>query len=56
MIFTTPHPGSWQDFMRKPENNKLSIQEATRKYREQLLLFEQQYSTFIQQQQMVLQK
>ena len=54
MIFTTPHPGSWQDFMRKPENNKLSIQEATRKYREQLLLFEQQYSTFIQQQQMVL--
>ena len=53
MIFTTPHPGSWQDFMRKPENSKLSIQEATRKYKEQLLLFEQQYSTFIQQQQLL---
>ncbi len=28
MIFTTPHPGSWQEFMRKPENGKLPIQEA----------------------------
>jgi len=50
MIFTTPHPGSWQDFMRKPENSKLSIQEAKRKYNSQMLMFEQQYSTFIQQQ------
>ena len=51
MIFTTQHPGSWQEFMMKPENKALPIQEATRKYNSQMLMFENQYSTFLQQQQ-----
>ena len=54
MIFTTPNPGSWQEFMRKPENKNLSIQEATMKYNTQILIFESQYITFIQQQQQIL--
>jgi len=50
MIFTAQHPGSWQEFMMKPENKALPIQEATRKYNSQMLMFENQYSTFLQQQ------
>ena len=53
MIFTAQHPGSWQEFMMKPENKALPIQEATRKYNSQMLMFENQYSTFIQQQRLI---
>lgn len=56
MIFTAPHPGSWQEFMMRPENKALPIHEATQKYRHQLLLFENQYSTFIQQQRLIQQQ
>lgn len=56
MIFTAQHPGSWQDFMRRSENKNLHIQEATRKYRQEMLLFENQYSTFLQQQRLIQQQ
>ena len=56
MIFTAQHPGSWQEFMMRPENKTLPIHEATQKYRHQLLLFENQYSTFIQQQRLIQQQ
>lgn len=54
MVVTAIHPGSWQDFMRKPENKQLSIEEATRKYNTAKLLFENQYSTYLQQQRILI--
>lgn len=40
MIYPPQHPGPWQQFIKKPENSLLSIQESTRKYKKQLIYFE----------------
>jgi len=43
----------WKDFIGKPENKNISIVEATKKYKKQLLLFENQYTSFLQHQRMI---
>ena len=53
MLFNINHPGSWKDFYNKPENRNLPITEATKKYKKQLLLFENQYTNFLQYQRMI---
>ena len=53
MLFNINHPGSWKDFNKKPENKNLSITEVTKKYKKQLLLFENQYTSFLQYQRMI---
>jgi len=53
MLFNINHPGLWKDFYKKPENKNLTIVEATKKYKKQLLLFENQYTSFLQHQRMI---
>ena len=53
MLFNINHPGLWKDFYKKPENKNLTIVEATKKYKKQLLLFENQYTSFLQYQHMI---
>ena len=50
MIGLVQPPGTWKEFVKKPENIKLPIQEASRKYNQHLLLFENQLSMFQQNQ------
>ena len=50
MIGLVQPPGTWQEFIKKPENIKLPLQEASRKYNQHLLLFENQLSMFQQNQ------
>ena len=52
MIYITPHPGPWFDFCKRPENENLSLTEATLKYKKQVLLFEDGYSNFLFSKQM----
>lgn len=43
---------SWQDFMKRLDNKGLSITEARQKYLKEQLIFENQLSSFLQQQMM----
>ena len=47
------HPGNWQNFSKRNDNQKLSINELTSKYKKELLLFEN-FVTFQMQQQAFL--
>ena len=40
MLLGAPNPGSWQIFLKRPDNIGLSIQEAKQKYLKELALFE----------------
>jgi len=52
MLLGIPNPGSWQVFLKRPDNIGLSIQEAKQKYLKELALFEnekkQQYDLYMQ--------
>ena len=52
MLLGTPNPGSWQIFLKRPDNVGLSIQEIKQKYLKELALFEnekkQQYDLYMQ--------
>ena len=40
MVITEEHPGTWQDFKKRKDNQTLPITELTNKYKKELLLFE----------------
>jgi hypothetical protein len=52
MLLGVPNPGSWQVFLKRPDNIGLSIQEAKQKYLKELALFENekklQYDLYMQ--------
>ena len=53
-VYTQDSPGPWHTWYKRPENAKLPVLEAKRKYLKQQLLFEQQYASFVQAQQQFL--
>jgi len=53
MIIPKEHPGTWQDFKKRKDNQTLPITELTNKYKKELLLFEN-FVTFQMQQQAFL--
>lgn len=49
MFFVSNHPGPWQFYVNRPDNIGLPIMEIKNKYMREQLLFEQQYTLYIQQ-------
>lgn len=43
-MYLTEGPGSWQAFLKRPDNTSLSIMEAKQKYLNEQLIFEEQMS------------
>ena len=53
MIYTQQDPGPWFSWSKRPENKKLPVLEAKRKYLKEQLLYEQQFADFVAQQQAI---
>ena len=52
-MYKQENPGHWLNWLKKPENSRLSVLEAKQKYLKEQLIYEQQYNSFVEAQRAV---